>query len=194
MELSEKSLRERGVSRSLEEIESEVREMIAHSLATLPVGLTESEPTREFTEAEADVLERGGLTLKPYSGTDAASRVAAGYAAMLSLALTEAEVEEMLGIGASRVRQRVADRSLYAVTIGRARRFPAFQFHDRNLIPGIGNVLKAMPRDLHPLEVETWLTRPDPDLTIEDGEALSPREWLISGGSVDFLLPVARDL
>lgn len=198
MELSEKSLRERGVSRSLEEIEGEVREMIAHSLATLPVGITGFEPAREFTEEEANVLERGGLTLELYSGTDAASRVAAGYAAMLSLALTEAEVEEMLGVGASRVRQRAADRSLYAVTVGRERRFPAFQFHDRNLVPGIGEVLKAMPRDLHPLEVETWLTSPNPDLTMDGGreyrEALSPRVWLISGGSVDAFLPVARDL
>lgn len=198
MELSEKNLRERGVSRSLEEIEGEVREMIAHSLGTLPVGVTGFEPAREFTEEEAEVLERGGLTLEPYEGRDAASRVAAEYAAMLSLALTEAEAEEMLGVGASRVRQRVADRSLYAVTVGRERRFPAFQFHDRNLVPGIGEVLKTMPGDLHPLEVETWLTSPDPDLTIggdgESRETLSPREWLISGGSVDTLLPVAREL
>ncbi|MGH3090685.1 MAG: hypothetical protein ACRDSJ_25680 [Rubrobacteraceae bacterium] len=200
MELSEKRLRERGVSRSLEEIEGEVREMIAHSLATLPVGLAGEEPAREFTEEEAGVLTRGGLTLEPYAGgRDAASRTAARYAAMLSLALTESEVREMLGVGASRVRQRVADGSLYAISVGRERRFPSFQFDGRTLVPGIGEVLKALPDDLHPLEVESWLTSPDPDLTMdgEDGEtseALSPREWLISGGSVEALLPTARDL
>jgi hypothetical protein len=198
VELSEKSLRERGVSRSLEEIESEVREMIAHSLEKLPVGITELEPAREFTGEEASVLERGGLTLESYEGKDAASLLAAGYAAMLSLALTEGEVREMLEVGASRVRQRVADGSLYAVSVGRERRFPAFQFLGRNLVPGIGEVLKAMPEDLHPLEVESWLTGPDPDLRIEGsddfGEALSPLEWLTSGGSVDTLLPVAREL
>ncbi len=200
MELSEKRLRERGVSRSLEEIEGEVRAMISHSLGTLPIGLTGEAPTHEFTEEEADVLTRGGLTLAPYAGSrDAASRIAARYAAMMSLALTESEVREMLGVGASRVRQRVADGSLYAIDVGRERRFPAFQFDERTLVPGIGEVLKVLPDDLHPLEVEDWLTSPDQDLTMDgnDGEtsdALSPREWLISGGSVDALLPTARDL
>jgi hypothetical protein len=114
---------------------------------------------------------------------------------MLSLALTKSEVREMLGVGASRVRQRVADRSLYAISVGRERRFPALQFHDGEMVPGIGEVLKAMPGDLHPVEVGSWLTNPDPDLASgSDGEALSPREWLISGGSLDALLPVARDL
>jgi excisionase family DNA binding protein len=200
VELSEKRLRERGVSRSLEEIEGEVRAMISHSLGTLPVGLVGGEPAREFTEEEAGVLRRGGLTLEPYAGErDAPSRIAASYAAMLSLALTESEVREMLGVGASRVRQRVADGSLYAVNVGRERRFPAFQFDERTLVPSIGEVLKAMPDDLHPLEVESWLTNPDPDLAMdgkdgETSETLSPREWLISGGSVDTLLPTARDL
>lgn len=200
MELSEKRLKERGVSRSLEEIEGEVREMIAHSLGTLPVGLAGGEPVHEFTEEEADVLARGGLTLEPYAGSrDAASRTAARYAAMLSLSLTESEVREMLGVGASRVRQRIADSSLYTITAGRERRFPAFQFYERNLVPGMGEVLKALPDDLHPLEIESWLTNPDPDLTMdgkdgETSETLSPRGWLISGGSVDALLPTARDL
>lgn len=200
MGLSEKRLKERGVSRSLEEIEGEVRAMISHSLDTLPVGLAGEEPAHEFTEEEAGVLARGGLTLEPYAGSrDAASRIAASYAAMLSLALTESEVREMLRVGASRVRQRVAERSLYTIGVGRERRFPAFQFDGRNLVPGIGEVLKAMPDDLHPFEVEGWLTNPNPDLTMDENdgetsEALSPREWLISGGSVDALLPTARDL
>lgn len=174
--------------------------MISHSLGTLPIGLAGEAPTHEFTEEEADVLTRGGLTLAPYAGSrDAASRIAARYAAMMSLALTESEVREMLGVGASRVRQRVADGSLYAIDVGRERRFPAFQFYGRTLVPGIGEVLKALPDDLHPLEVEDWLTNPDPDLTMdgsdgETSEALSPREWLISGGSVDALLPTAKDL
>lgn len=196
MEISRKRLRKRGISRSLEEIEDEVREMIAHSLSTLPVGLVIGEPAHEFTEEEADVLKRGGLTLEPYTGkSDAASRIVARYAAMLSLALTESDVREILGVGASRVRQRVADGSLYAINVGRERRFPAFQFHNGEIVPGIGEILKALPEDLHPIEVETWLTSSDPDLTSgPDGEVLSPRKWLLSGGSVDALLPMARNL
>ena len=196
MDLTEKELRERGVFRSLDEIEGDVREMVAHSIVALPVGVVGREPARQFSEGEAEVLKRGGLTLEAYEGEDdAASRTSERYAAMMALALTEDEVREVLGVKPSRVRQRVADRSLWAIAVGGGRRFPRVQFYGRDLVPGIGKVLQALPEDLHPVEVESWLTSPDPDLVAGDGgEALSPREWLISGGPVSPLLPVAREL
>jgi len=196
LNLSEKQLRERGVFRSLEEIEGDVLEMIAYSIGTLPVGIVGREPARQFTSEEADVLKRGGLTLEAYEGKDNAStRTAERYATMMALALTEDEVQRVLGVKPSRVRQRVADRSLYAIAVGKERRFPQVQFHESGLVPDIGKVLQALPEDLHPVEVESWLTSPNPDLLAgEEGEALSPREWLISGGSVSPLLAMARDL
>jgi hypothetical protein len=193
--LSEKQLRERGVFRSLEEIEGDVLEMIAHSIGTLPVGIVGREPTRQLTSEEAEVLRRGGLTLEAYEGKDdAATRIAERYAAMMALALTEDEVQKVLGVRPSRVRQRVADRSLYAIAVGKERRFPQMQFYEADLVPGIGKVLQALPEDLHPVEVESWLTSPSPDLLTSEGEVLSPRDWLISGGSVSPLLPMAREL
>jgi hypothetical protein len=194
--ISEKQLRERGVFRSLEEIEGDVREMIAYSIGTLPVGIVGREPARQFTSEEAEVLKRGGLTLEAYEGKDdAATRTAERYATMMALALTEDEVQKVLGVKPSRVRQRIADRSLYAIAVGKERRFPQVQFHERDLVPGIGRVLQALPEDLHPMEVEDWLTSPNPDLLAgEEGEVLSPREWLIYGGSASPLLPMAREL
>lgn len=200
MELSEKALRERGVTRSVGEIEAGVREMISFSLSSLPVGFSSMNPAHEFTAGEAEVLERGGLTLEPYTGKhESSSQTAARFAAMLSLSLTEGEVQKMLGVGASRVRQRVAEGSLYAVSVGRERRFPAFQFDGRSVVSGMGEVLAAIPADLHPIEVESWLSSPNPDLEVQSGDGyaagvLSPREWLISGGPADALLPLARDL
>jgi hypothetical protein len=194
--LSERQLRERGVFRSLEEIEGDVREMIAYSIGTLPVGIVGREPARQFTSEEAEVLKRGGLTLEAYEGQDdAATRTVERYATMMALALTEDEVQKVLGVKPSRVRQRIADRSLYAIAVGKERRFPQVQFHERDLVPGIGRVLQTLPEDLHPVEVEDWLTSPNPDLLAgEEGEVLSPREWLISGGSAAPLLPMAREL
>lgn len=196
MNLSERQLRERGVFRSLEEIEGDVREMIAYSIGTLPVGIVGREPARQFTSEEAEVLKRGGLTLEAYEGQDdAATRTVERYATMMALALTEDEVQKVLGVKPSRVRQRIADRSLYAIAVGKERRFPQVQFHERDLVPGIGRVLQTLPEDLHPVEVEDWLTSPNPDLLAgEEGEVLSPREWLISGGSAASLLPMAREL
>ncbi|MBA2714466.1 MAG: hypothetical protein H0U55_13045 [Rubrobacteraceae bacterium] len=195
MNLSEKQLRERGVFRSLEDIEGDVLEMIAYSIGTLPVGVVGREPARQFTSEEADVLKRGGLTLEVYEGKDDAStQTAERYATMMALALTEDEVQRVLGVKPSRVRQRIADRSLYAIAVGKERRFPQVQFHERDLVPGIGKVLQALPEDLHPVEVESWLTSPNPDLLTSEEEALSPREWLISGGSVSPLVAMAREL
>lgn len=196
MNLSERQLRERGVFRSLEEIEGDVREMIAYSIGTLPVGIVGREPARQFTSEEAEVLKRGGLTLEAYEGQDdAATRTVERYATMMALALTEDEVQKVLGVKPSRVRQRIADRSLYAIAVGKERRFPQVQFHERDLVPGIGRVLQTLPEDLHPVEVEDWLTSPNPDLLAgEEEEVLSPREWLISGGSAAPLLPMAREL
>lgn len=196
MNLTEKQLRERGVFKSLDEIEGDVREMIAHSIVALPVGIVGREPARQFTEEEAEVLKRGGLTLEEYEGKDdAATRTTERYAAMMALALTEDQVQEVLDVKPSRVRQRIADRSLYTIAVGKERRFPRVQFHGRDLVPGIGRVLQALPEDLHPVEVESWLTSPNPDLLAGDeGDVLSPREWLISGGSVSPLLPVAKEL
>jgi hypothetical protein len=170
--------------------------MIGYSIGTLPVGIVGSEPARQFASEQAEVLKRGGLTLEVYEGKDdAATRTAERYATMMSLALTEDEVQQVLGVKSSRVRQRIADRSLYAIAVGKERRFPQVQFHEGDLVPDIGKVLQALPEDLHPVEVESWLMSPDPDLLAsEEGEALSPREWLISGGSVSPLLPMAREL
>jgi hypothetical protein len=114
----------------------------------------------------------------------------------MSLALTEDEVRGALGVKSSRVRQRIADRSLYTIAVGKERRFPQVQFHEGDLVPGIGMVLQALPEDLHPVEVESWLMSPNPDLLAsgEEGEALSPREWLISGGSASVLVSMAREL
>lgn len=195
MDLSEKQLRERGVFRSLEEIEGDVRVMIAYSIGTLPVGIVGREPARQFTSEEAEVLKRGGLTLEAYEGKDDAStQTVERYATMMALALTEDEVQRVLDVKPSRVRQRIADRSLYAIAVGKERRFPQVQFHERDLVPGIGKVLQALPEDLHPVEVESWLTSPNSDLLANEEVALSPREWLISGGSVSPLLAMASEL
>lgn len=195
MDLSEKLLRERGVFRSLEEIEGDVRVMIAYSIGTLPVGIVGREPARQFTSEEAEVLKRGGLTLEAYEGKDDAStQTVERYATMMALALTEDEVQRVLDVKPSRVRQRIADRSLYAIAVGKERRFPQVQFHERDLVPGIGKVLQALPEDLHPVEVESWLTSPNSDLLANEEVALSPREWLISGGSVSPLLAMASEL
>ena len=74
-------------------------------------------------------------------------------------------------------------------------RLPRFQFERRLVIPGLAQVLKALPEDLFPLDVVDWFVLADADLQLEsDAVSLSPREWLVSGRPVEAVVAVARDL
>jgi len=195
MHLSDERLRERGIFRSTEEMVAEAREMVALSVAEMPLRRVGEEPGREFTQGEVEALSRGGLDLSRVSGGEGLARTAARYAALRAAALTEPEAAALLGVSESRVRQRIGERTLYAVRAGRERRLPRFQFSEDGLVPNVGEVLREVPEDAHPLAVEGWFVGPDPDLILEGEDAsLSPRDWLLSGGSAEVLRPLAREL
>ena len=61
------------------------------------------------------------------------------------------------------------------------------------MIPEMGKVLAALPKDLNPLDVAEWFLSPNTDLEVED-ENLSPREWLVSGREVAAVVALARGL
>ena len=198
MELTEKELRDRGIRRNREEIEDDARRFTFHIIAFLPTGRWVTEPAREFSPAEVAVLEEGGLDLSPPAAEepDPLARTAARYAALLATALTTREAAGLLGTGESRVRQRLKEKTLYGVKAGRENRLPAFQFEGGKEVPGIGEVLRHVDRSLHPVALSNWFTLPNPDLYLdEEGErALSPREWLLSGGAPGVLVPLAEEL
>ena len=59
------------------------------------------------------------------------------------------------------------------------------------MVPGIREVIAALPADLNPLDVAEWFLSPNPDLELGTG-AVSPREWLLRGEPVDAVVAVAR--
>jgi hypothetical protein len=74
-------------------------------------------------------------------------------------------------------------------------RLPRFQFARRLVIPGLAQVLQALPSDLFPLDVVDWFLLPDPELQSDsDASPLSPREWLLSGRAIETVAKLARDL
>lgn len=198
MELTEKELRDRGIRRNREEIEDDARRFTLHVIAFLPTGRWVTEPAREFSPAEAVVLEEGGLDLSPptVEEPDPLARTASRYAALLATALTTREAAGLLGTGESRVRQRLKEKTLYGVKAGRENRFPAFQFDGGKEVPGMGEVLRHVDRSLHPVALSNWFTLPNPDLYLNEEEesAVSPREWLLSGGTPGVLVPLAEEL
>lgn len=198
MDLTEKALRDRGIRRNQQEIEDDARRFASEVISFLPTGRWVTEPAREFSPAEVAVLEEGGLDLSPPAAEepDPLARTAARYAALLATALTTREAAGLLGTGESRVRQRLKEKTLYGVKAGRENRLPAFQFEGGKEVPGIGEVLRHVDRSLHPVALSNWFTLPNPDLYLDEEEerVVSPREWLLSGGTPRVLVPLAEEL
>jgi hypothetical protein len=121
---------------------------------------------------------------------------AAGHTArLLSTAYSASEVAELLGVSDSRVRQRRANRTLWAIEDAGGWVFPALQFEDvdgrRRQIRHFDQVLPALPTDLHPLAVARLLTTAQPDLVV-DGQPVSPLQWLRNGGDVHAVLTIIQ--
>lgn len=153
------------------------------------------DPTTQLTGSEATSLKAGGLNLSPRrrSEPDPIGEAAARYAAILADSEDVAQVAERLGVTRARVRQRAAERTLLAVREADEWRFPRAQFDAGAPIRGLPAVSLALPPDLHPVAVWSFLREPSTDLTVGDRPA-SPLDWLRSGGSPEPVAAIAREL
>jgi hypothetical protein len=149
-----------------------------------------------LTAGEVDALESVGLSTAKWAGGtehDPLMRSIADYMALLETSFTTADVARYLKVDVSRVRQRVRERSLYGIEYDGERRLPRFQFERKQVLPGLREVVSALPEGLNPLDVAEWFLSPNPDLGLDDQVApLSPREWLLRGESVDVAVKLAQ--
>jgi hypothetical protein len=104
------------------------------------------------------------------------------------------DVAEMLGVNASRIRQRVRERSLLALQDGGELRIPMSQFVAGREVPGLRDVLQACPPDLRPIEFLSWFRTPTTELPGGADSAVSPRDYLLATGDVDSVVALARTL
>jgi hypothetical protein len=87
--------------------------------------------------------------------------------------------------------------TLYGIEVaGGERRLPRFQFSETGEVPGMGKVSRQIDRGVHPISVENFLMSPSPDLYLDEDEdePVSPRDWLLSGGKPEAVIPLAREL
>ncbi|MBI2709159.1 MAG: helix-turn-helix domain-containing protein [Actinobacteria bacterium] len=152
-------------------------------------------PARDWAEPELRILADEGVG----DGLLAADSAGAGYEAAVGLArqLTEAlTVEEAathLGVTPSRVRQRLAARSLYGVRVGGRWRIPEWQLRGPATIPHLATILRNLRPELHPLTVHGFFTAPKPELQ-RDGRPMEPIAWLATGGDPTELIRLAAAL
>jgi hypothetical protein len=147
-----------------------------------------------LTAGEADALQSVGLSTAKWSGaagSDPLMRSIGDYMALLETSLTTAEAARYLKVDVSRIRQRLRERSLFGIDYDGERRLPRFQFERKQVLPGLREVISALPDGQNPLDVAQWFLSPNPDLEFENSE-LSPRNWLLKGGSVDAVVRLAQ--
>jgi len=184
-------LRKRGIDLSDEEFAV----LLDDALDGLAAGV-DDDPTRSLTPVEAAALASGGADLRPLGAEEPGPRAetAATYGALLAGGLTVAQAAARLGVDPSRVRHRLADRTLWGIRLRAGWRLPAVQFaDDGGMVPGLDRVLPAMPADLHPVAVWRWLAAPISDLPVA-GAPVSPLSWLAAGGRPDEVAALAAGL
>jgi hypothetical protein len=149
-----------------------------------------------LTMGEVDALESVGMSTAKWAGEasrDPLMRSIADYMALLETSLSTGEAARYLKVDVSRIRQRLRERSLYGIEYDGERRLPRFQFERKQVVPGLREVVSALPEGLNPLDVAEWFLSPNPDLVLEEHDAaVSPRAWLLKGESVAAVVKLAH--
>lgn len=154
--------------------------------------------TETLTEAErAFLIEEGGVSVDAFSHAfQAAARQrivlqAAKADADAGRGLTTREVAQLLGAATANVRRSAIRGDLFTSGHGRNREhvFPTWQFRDDRPLPGLREVMNALPPEVHPLDVETFMTtRREP---LGDRNSV---DWLSTGGDPAPVVRLAEDL
>jgi hypothetical protein len=155
-----------------------------------------------LSAGEVAALKSVGLTTAPFKveqdspggdprGGDPLAQSVADYMALLETSYTTSEAAKQLKVDVSRVRQRLREGTLFGVEYDGERRLPRFQFERRQVLPGLREVMAALPGGLNPIDVAQWFLAPNPDLEVGE-ENSSPREWLLRGKPVETVVVLAR--
>jgi len=162
------------------------------------VATAATEPAALLSKAELEAIEQVGLSINPWTGDvaeDPLTKTIVDYMALIETSLSTAQAAAMLGVDVSRIRQRLRERSLFGLEYEGEWRLPRFQFERKKALPNLAVVLAALPAELNPLDVATWFLEPNIDLDAnDDGTPVSPRAWLLKGGSPSTVAQLARQL
>ncbi len=147
---------------------------------------------REFLLDSTDLVEADLTTqARAASAVRVAQDRALAEEQARSSALTTAEVAVLLGRKDASIRRSKAAGDLYALpsSSGRSALFPAWQFGDGRVVPGLREIIAAFPAFMHPLTVERFMTSPHEEL-----EGFSPVQWLLRGGPVGAVVSLVDEL
>lgn len=173
------------------------RHLVGAEIALEELADQHATATPPLAAAEAALLDEAGFREDDGDRPGALERSRIRYELLVGQSLPLERAAKVLGVNTSRLRQRLAQRTLYGIKVGRAWKLPAFQFDPRRkkLVRGIEQVLPNLREDAHPLAVATWFTTPHEDLVAgEDDAPLTPVEWLSAGSPVDVVAELVKEV
>ncbi len=152
-----------------------------------------------FTEAEESFLVNSGAVgvgrINPEAMADNMLTITGEFSQMVAGAYDQKQTAALLGVSASRIRQRLAEGSLYSIEGLNGRVCPRFQFSASGELPGLSLALKAMDKEVHPILVERFFLSVNPDLESSLlNQCMSPREWLLTGHDPEWLRSIIVEL
>ncbi|MGH9056005.1 MAG: DNA-binding protein [Acidimicrobiales bacterium] len=172
--------------------EGELAALAARALADIAPRYQSAPGDRHVQKTLADA----GFDMSPPAPGELAHLVAGevmAYTSVLASSLTVQQAAKRLTVDASRVRQRVAARTLYGIRIGREWRLPPWQFDGKGVVPGLAPLLAALDPELDPVSVARFANSANEELLIA-GEPVSPLRWLAAGRDVEAVVAIASHL
>lgn len=168
-------LRERGESISHAEARN-IMEYVLSPTTPDPITTGEHDALTKYTPLTDSDLAPDALHA---SGARLAARQPGIQLEIERDAVTTRAVADLLNMQTSYVRRLAGQGDLYVSgKHGRSLLFPTWQFVDGKRVPHLRDVLRALPGDMHPLTVATFMTSPAREL-----ENMAPVEWLTTGGN-----------
>jgi hypothetical protein len=179
--------------------EADLEALFSEALAAVMPPYPAIDARSALPAEELDFFHRAGISPDQLAPLPAElvppeARTASKLAGILATALSIPDAAARLGVDPSTLRHRLAVPTVYAVRANGTLRLPLFQFTDAidAVIHGFADLAPALA-DLHPVDVFNWFTQQHVDLEVEDRQ-VSPREWLLSGGSPDRLIALLDEL
>lgn len=150
----------------------------------------------QLTAGESALLDGAGFIEAEQGAPGALERSGIEFETLLADSFTLEQAAKMLHVKTtSRLRQRLADQTLYGIKAGRSWRLPRFQFARGKLVRGIDQVFPHIRSGAHPLAVKAWFSTPHQDLVLgEDEQRVKPLAWLTAGHPPEEVARLATEI
>jgi len=101
------------------------------------------------------------------------------------------DAAERLGLSVNKLTAKAQAGELYFFTVGRARRYPKWQFTASDVLPELSSIVAAIPASWEPVDAYLFFNSHNTELLVND-KVQSPREWLIAGEAPERVIELLR--